>query len=291
MIAVLLFILKILLYVLLGLIGLVLFVLLIVLVVPIEYKVKGSRMDTLEGHAVISWLFKILWIKLTLKEGDAAVSIRLFGIPIKKITQKAKTDSKEASSVKKAKPVMEKNKSVHKAETPSDNRETVEVHTIEKSKRKNKDKNVHNNTDNEMTSKKDKPSHSASHHSKNKKTSVLDTNNTIKEFLSDENKKVLKKIVSSIIKILKHILPNQYQIYLIIGNEDPATTGYIVGALSIFYSLAANNIKIVPDFEQPGFRGSFAGKGSIYNFVVVKYILKLILDKEVRTFIKEVKGG
>lgn len=113
---------------------------------------------------------------------------------------------------------------------------------------------------------------------------------TIKDFIkNEENRDVIKMIKVKLLKIIKHILPNKFQSKLIIGTGDPASTGYIVGAASVLYTVTGNKLKVIPDFNEKIFQGCFYGKGKIYLIVLLKNTLSIVLDKRVRKIYKAYK--
>ena len=113
---------------------------------------------------------------------------------------------------------------------------------------------------------------------------------TIKDFIKDEeNRAVIKMIKDKVLKMIKHILPKKFESKLSIGTGDPASTGYVVGAVSILYTVTGNKLKVVPDFNEKIFQGCFYGKGKIYLIVLLKNTLSIILDKRVRKIYKTYK--
>lgn len=86
MISVILAILKIIGIVLLCLLGLLLLIILAVLLVPIRYQAAGSAAEKeIHARADISWLLHLIQVKLELVNRKAGITVKLFGIPIRRM--------------------------------------------------------------------------------------------------------------------------------------------------------------------------------------------------------------
>ena len=86
MISVILAILKIIGIVLLCLLGLLLLIILAVLLVPIRYQAAGSAAEKeIHARAGISWLLHLIQVKLELVNQKAGITVKLFGIPIRRM--------------------------------------------------------------------------------------------------------------------------------------------------------------------------------------------------------------
>lgn len=128
--------------------------------------------------------------------------------------------------------------------------------------------------------------------------------NFIKEKLSSINKKkdaLLKvyhskrfeKAKTDVIKYLKSLLkalkPKHLEGNIHFGMEDPATTGEILGGISILLPLYDNCLNINPDFEKQVIEGIIKGNGTIYLCSIVGIALKVILNKNLIKVTKKVK--
>lgn len=86
MISVILAILKIIGIVLLCLLGLLLLIILAVLLEPIRYQAAGSAAEKeIHARAGISWLLHLIQVKLELVNQRAGITVKLFGIPIRRM--------------------------------------------------------------------------------------------------------------------------------------------------------------------------------------------------------------
>ncbi len=116
--------------------------------------------------------------------------------------------------------------------------------------------------------------------------------NSVIEFIKDEdNKTAMKKIYLSIKKILKHILPQKIKINSRFGTNDPATTGQILGVISLLIPFFKNSIHVIPDFENQVLEGNLFVKGRIRLISLVIIGVKLLLNKQIIKFIKKIRNA
>ena len=73
------------------------------------------------------------------------------------------------------------------------------------------------------------------------------------------------------------------------GFEDPALTGQVLGILSVVNVLLGGHLEAEADFEKAVLQGSLLIKGHIRSVHIIKSGVSLILDKNIRKTIKEVK--
>lgn len=116
---------------------------------------------------------------------------------------------------------------------------------------------------------------------------VDDEKNLVEKFINCETTKyTLPKLQKAVFKLLKHVLPRKLNGNLTFGMDDPATTGYILAAISAFYGLYCENLDITPDFEGKRLEGDVDFKGHIILGYVLGYAAILYFNKRVRKFLK-----
>ena len=112
----------------------------------------------------------------------------------------------------------------------------------------------------------------------------------IKEyFLGEENKEVMKEILSRLKKMFGHIWPNKLRGRVEFGLEDPYTMGQILAVLGILMPIYQDKLTVIPDFEEEKLKGDFSLAGRIIPGYLVLQLFILIMNKEVRRVIKEGK--
>ncbi len=94
------------------------------------------------------------------------------------------------------------------------------------------------------------------------------------DFLSDENtKEQLSNIYSETKKLLGHIKPVKYDIYLLTGNEDPYVTGSILAVLAIISPVFGRALRVEPCFDRniTEFEAEFRGRVVVFTVLLILY--------------------
>ncbi|MCT4545298.1 MAG: DUF2953 domain-containing protein [Vallitalea sp.] len=300
MLAIILGILKVILYIILGIIAIILLLLCVILFVPIKYRVYGEKYDIIKLDVRINWLFHIFSFTYHL-EDTTVTSIKIFG---KNILGEKKRHKEKRSKHKKTKKNKEDN--VDEKQLVKDDENTISEVELDSSNQYNKDidssiplETNQNIKDNKIKNTKIKvKKNKKKNKEKNKAKNKTSGNNKwkdifikIKDFIKNEdNKAVIKMLKDKILKIIKHILPKKFKADIVIGTGDPASTGYVVGAVSILYTVTGDKLKVIPNFNEKIIQGSLNAKGKIYLIVLLKNTLSIILDKRVRKIYKTYKA-
>ncbi len=109
-------------------------------------------------------------------------------------------------------------------------------------------------------------------------------------FLREErNVGVLRFVVKRIFKAIGSVLPRRFRAKIHFGLDDPALTGYILGAISVFYVKYKDSMVVTADFEAPVLEGEVRIKGRILPVVFLWMVIRLLLDGRVRRLIKEAR--
>lgn len=292
-----LLILKIIGWLLLSLVGLLLLAILTVLFVPICYEISGNKGEQVIVNGSVTWLAKIFRLKFDyeneFKSGFYILWKRTGGSSEKVTTKKRKTRKKK-SSQKEIKKKEEAAPSVIEDKTQLN--KDIEYHD---SKADSEDVKI----DSELTKeaetviskdeiKKTEKKHKSK--SKSKKGKLIskakgeDTLGKIKKIFKDETYQgVVKFVMQHGWKIVKALLPKKVRISIEMGLDDPASTGYVLGLLSMFYAVLGQSLTINPNFEKKVFTGEFRVKGRIWTFIILFHALKIYFDKRVKRLIEE----
>ncbi len=105
-----------------------------------------------------------------------------------------------------------------------------------------------------------------------------------------ETKTAMKFVWSRLGRLLKHILPRRIKGYLAYGADNPATTGQVLGILSVLYARTGQLLEIRPNFTEKQLECDVLIKGRIQVFTLLVIAVKVALNKELRQVIKEFKG-
>ena len=101
-------------------------------------------------------------------------------------------------------------------------------------------------------------------------------------------KKAIKMVFVNGLWVLRHICPKKYHGNVEFGMDDPAMTGEICAAISPWYPIIADYLKITPNFEPGlGVSGNVFLKGRIRLWGILIRALKVYRNKNVRKVLRE----
>lgn len=271
---------------LVSILGLVCLLLLIVLLVPVRYRVKGIYEEKPDVNARISWLFSMLLIRIRYGENGVSVSIRIFGIPIKKKAggpgDDTETADMDAELPKKQKTVPAESEKPVQLSSESSESEAEEL------------------TEDDAQIKKKKTSVREKIHAclQKIKCTIRKICDKIREigkkkeelqaFVKDErNKEAFRLIKNQLIYCWKHIRPRKFSLTCHFGFEDPALTGQVLAAGAFLYPLYRNKVSLYPDFNQKILAADMYMRGRIRIFPLLLIIIRLWKNKQIRTIINK----
>lgn len=105
---------------------------------------------------------------------------------------------------------------------------------------------------------------------------------------AEEHKKAFQKLMKELLRLLKKLKPKKLKGNVEFGFEDPYKTGSVLAYLSMLYPFYGDNINIQPKFEESVLRGDVYLKGRIRISYMMNMGIRLILNKNVRSTIKDV---
>lgn len=290
--------------VLLVLLALLILTVLAVLFVPIRYRASGEKeADRIEGVAVVSFLYPFLSFKWQRAGNENRWALRLLGIKLKgspkvdkgkttepektekgKVAESEKTDKGKAEETaqaakpeKAAEPVKEEKQpatpSVQNAEAEDAARQAEETGTQE--------------TDRVSSEKKARFTISGLC---DKMEKIRDNVEYYKERLTaEENRLFLKRTKERIFAVLKSIKPKVLTARVVCGTGSPDTTGYVCAVYGMLYPVIEDRISFTADFENKVLDGELSVKGKVRVATLVRHGIKILLDKQLKVFLKEMK--
>lgn len=319
MLHIILFILKILRIFLLGLLGLLLVLLLIVLFVPVRYDVFAGNHTAPEITVKVTWLFGGLKAIIGFSEGRFKVKAALFwktfyetGHPdteqveeaVKETTDDISEDIFEAASdVFSDEEISEIITEIPVTKSSSaDRTETIPEKKLKASK-KQKIKKQESSKENRASEK-----NSLCQRIFNKLSEVAERIEHFSENIEEKTERFEKKYKqiqrfieaectqNSIIfikrmlhSLLKHIIPKQVSGEIHFGFDKPSTTGKVLGYVCAFYPLYGDNLHVYPEFEKALFEGDLKIKGTLRFYIMVYWLLRAALCKDIHKLIKYIK--
>lgn len=290
--------------VLLVLLALLILMVLAVLFVPIRYRASGEKeADRIEGVAAVSFLYPFLSFKWQRAGNENRWALRLLGIKLKgspkvdkgkttepektekgKVAEPEKTDKGKAEETaqaakpeKAAEPVKEEKQpatpSVQNAEAEDAARQAEKTGTQE--------------TDRGSSEKKARFTISGLC---DKMENIRDNVEYYKERLTaEENRLFLKRTKERIFAVLKSIKPKVLTARVVCGTGSPDTTGYVCAVYGMLYPVIEDRISFTADFENKVLDGELSVKGKVRVATLVRHGIKILLDKQLKVFLKEMK--
>lgn len=99
----------------------------------------------------------------------------------------------------------------------------------------------------------------------------------------------LKKGMCEVMKLLRRIAPGTAVADVRYGFEDPSLTGRVLAGLGILYPFFGTHVQIKPDFQEKVLEGNVYVKGRIYVVYLAAMAVNMLLSRDVRQIIKDVK--
>ena len=99
----------------------------------------------------------------------------------------------------------------------------------------------------------------------------------------------IRHVLKEVKYILRHIRPRKFEGDVRFGFEDPATTGKILGYLSVLSGFTGNRFTAEADFEQTCFEGEAYLTGHIRLCHIIRAGIVLLLDKNIWKTLKAFK--
>lgn len=279
--SVILLILKIIGILLLVVLGLILLVLAAVLLVPVRYQIACEVQEEMSLRIRASWLLHLVSVLVSNEEGEFKTVIRILGIPLGRrkkcrtgndgadedaadASETRGTSSAEDTSFTEEYDVAEEAEKPEETEGPERAQDLKEPGIIARIRQ----------------------------FFEKLKASVCGFFAAVvkaKGIITDEsNKIVLGSVWSEVWYLLKHFRFRHVEADVTFSLADPATTGQVLGVLCMMPFLYGQKVKIIPDFESENLylQGSFAVDGRMRGIHVVRSIIRLLRQKEVRDTLK-----
>ena len=282
MIGILLTALKIIGIVILAIIALALLIILMVLFIPVRYKGKVYFKEVPDIALSVTWFFKFLSLNITYKDGLDIIG--KVGWLFKVYSNHDDTDTNEEiedhkSEVREIVDTVNENK---EEDISVDNTNKANVITEENLEAENKIKELDKQEKKQSKKKKSKSNKKKSTAKKESKLDkLLNKAKDIHYLLTEEeNKKTLLLMLEKTKNLLVHILPKKIVGFFKFGFDDPSTTGQVLEAVAIFYSLYRDDFKIVPMFYDEIIEVDISFKGRLRVFYALYIGLILWLNKK-----------
>jgi hypothetical protein len=328
MLHIILFVLKIIGIVLLCIVGIVLLAVFCVLFVPIRYRIflareEGEDKPPLVVRAKVTWLFHLLNVRIRYPLDRQYVRARIFLFTVfsvpgkeKKASRKDQASAGNSVAGKEEEHASKKGARLDKQIEASDRLsadESKQRETTEKAEEQTAEKPVPAQeeaaADEKLSlfQKLKKILQLVQNFLKKGKEIVQNIQCKIEHFC-DKMKSVLNDIMyyqeivesdvfqnslrlckDELFRALKRLQPQKMQADLIIGMDDPATTGQILAVWGMLYPFIGEHVNIVGDFEQTRIEGQAFIKGKITILTLVRLVVRIYFNQDVKKLWKLLK--
>lgn len=86
--------------------------------------------------------------------------------------------------------------------------------------------------------------------------------------------------------ILRAVRPDRFEADMIVGTNDPASTGEILAVFGMLYPYVGEHVRVVGDFERAHIEGRIFLKGKVRAFTFLCIAVRVYRNKDIRTLIK-----
>ena len=125
---------------------------------------------------------------------------------------------------------------------------------------------------------------------KDKISFIFQKISTIIDFVREKaTRRTVAKLLKEVVDLIKYIGPQKLKGSFRFGTGDPSSTGMLLGGLSLLPVVYQKGVAVSPDFEEKCFIGDGTLTGRIRLVYLVRLVLRLIFDKEVRWVYKQWK--
>lgn len=290
-----LLILKILGIIFLSILILILLILCALLFVSVTYRAQVVKGETIQVHAVGGWLWRILSVHCKVEqtsEWKPDLQVKLFGYTILRPLEEKPPKKKKEKNQK-----QPEQRPVKEAEQPVQPQpKKVEAEQPTK-------KYVESSSSSSETAEEEK------------KQSVFEKIRCAVQGICDKIKLIIQKIKNllemkdkyldfwnqeehkrargSLYKLLwyllKKIRPRKMEGYVRFGFDDPSKTGQCMAAASVLYAWYPKKFQVIPEFEEEVMECDVLVKGHIRLYIFVVILIKVLLNKDIRSMYKHWK--
>lgn len=266
---------KIILLILAVLLGAVLLLLLGVLFIPVRYQAAGKKEEAgaPEVRAKLSWLGSLINLPVSYQDGVFSARLRIFGFSVLDFAEEEESFTKEEPFTEEELFAEEPAEKAASAE-PFEETESLEEEPFSEKRQSSKKQ--------ETAVKRGKLKCTFDRFC-DKIKRIRKKYKRLRKFAEDERTKAALRLVrEQAFRVLSALFPRKAEGRILFGTDDPALTGEILGAISIFYSFFMDTVKITPDFERAVLEGDLSVRGRFYMITAARAAWKLFRDRNVR---------
>ena len=283
-------IIKIILLILAVLLGIAAILLLAVLFIPVRYQARGKKGETAaELQAKLSWMGSLINIPVSYQDGVLSAKLRVFGFSVRNLLEEEEpfTEFEKEFFTEPEEETQEERKEEFFTE-PEKETEKIEEEAFTEPGEETREREREPSQSREFSEGQAPPVKQGKLKCTFKRfcdkiKRIRKKYKRFRKFAEDERTKAAFQLIrDQLISVFLTLLPRKAEGWILFGTEDPALTGEILGAVSIFYPVFMDTVKITPDFEKAILEGDLSVRGRFYIITAVRAAWKLFRDKNVR---------
>lgn len=249
------------------------------LFVPVRYVVEFQEGKPVRLGFRVSWFLKAIQIRKSVSEDK--VYIHLLGMDVRNLKKLFRREKKQ----------KKEHKESHETRSPVelvDDLYDEEKKPEDSLRKEQKGKKVHVKTDyeNKEAGKKENKEKTSR---RNKKSFSFNKISSIITFIrSYEHRSGLYKIKKEFIALFRYLMPDKIHGRISFGTGDPCTTGWILGAVSMFRVAYTDGLTVLPHFEEKIFVAEGYVKGKVYPVYFLRLFMRGYMDDDIKRCIRHV---
>lgn len=263
--------------ILLCILAFLLFLALAILCIPVRYRIQFSYLGKEAVAGRFTWLFRVLHVPFSYRDGQTSYELRVFGINLSKIFGRRKKKTTKDQKSKKSTQTPRKN-----PKTTDKTKESLEENTI------TEETDVSCLKQNITFFKKIKEAFQLLRDLWRKWLRFLKKEKELAKrirkyiaFLRDDSVSDMVCILKdNVIHLWRKLKPKKIKGYLHFGTGDPCSTGEILGVLSFLYVAGRGELRIVPEFDKACLEGEIEIRGRITVFTLLWILYKVVFSEE-----------
>ena len=286
------------------LLGIIFFLLFVILVVPIRYKGIITYQEVADGEVTISWLLRILTIKIDINKNKFSYRLHFFGKKWLDSEKNIKKPLEQAGEI--AKDTVQSSIDEIEDEIDDSTKDTDKVYqentpiceetqnVQEEDDKKETKKNFFGNIKKKYKSIKNKilafwvKVKGIPKKIKKGILNILSKKEAIqKVLLNEDNRKTFLLLWKQLLYLLKHLKPKKFTLFVAFGFDNPAQTGQVLAFLSSLMPFYEDHIALAPNFQEKQLEGNLYAQGSIRLLVILIIAIRIMTDKNIHKLRKQ----
>lgn len=127
-----------------------------------------------------------------------------------------------------------------------------------------------------------------------RENSIWETIRRVSDFANQPSVRLLlRRLWSTIRRMIRHLRPSRLQIHARIGTGDPDLTGRIMEIAAILYAFYNENIEITAEFDEKVLEARFSVRGWLVPgyllIMILRMALSIFFNRECRAFYREIR--